>query len=197
MTHAKWRRPLALSGLVLLLALCGGCEDDEGLGLDASCVAFIPDSVPTPGEVVAQVGADSSCEIVIIELIVTGVDDIWGASFEPIYPGGTVLISQDIDLEGSFLGEDAFQELVELSPGVAEAGITRVDNRVNTGVTPDDDNNLLARFAFLRIAASGSGPLTFEDANLSTVAGLGEPVMLEDPPTVFRGGTLSIVNQVP
>ncbi len=196
MTHAKWRRPLALSGLVLLLALCGGCEDDEGLGLDASCVAFIPDSVPTPGEVVAQVGEDSSCEIVIIELIVTGVDDIWGASFEPIYPGGTVLISQDIDLEGSFLGEDAFQELVEISPGVAEAGITRVDNTVNTGVTPDDDN-LLARFAFLRIAASGSGPLTFEDADLSIRAGPGEPVTDPIIPIVFRGGTLSIVNQVP
>ncbi len=52
--YGKWRRGLALSGLLLLPVLSSGCEDDSTLGLGVSCITFVPDAVPTDGEVVAH-----------------------------------------------------------------------------------------------------------------------------------------------
>ncbi len=198
MTHArpgfgKWRRGLALSGLLLLLVLGSGCEDDSDLGLGVSCITFVPDAVPTAGEVVARLAANSSCDIAVVELVVTGVADVFGASFEIEYPNQMALLAQDLDVTESFLGDDAIQVLEEISPGIGEAGVTRVDTN-SGGVTPDDTNNILVKMAFLRFVSSGSGALHLNDANLILA---GTPPVGAVPAVPFRGGTLMIVDQVP
>ncbi len=197
MTHARqWRRGLALSGLLLLLILAWGCEDDSDLGLGLSCITFVPNAVPTDGEVVAQRSADSGCDVVVVELVVTGVADVFAASFEIDFPDEFTLISQDLDVTDSFLGENLFQELQEVSPGTAVGGVTRVDSN-NGGVTPDDTNNILLKVAFLRFVNSGSGALSFNDANLEIVANPGDPPVAAVPAVPFRGGTLMIIDQIP
>ncbi len=198
MTHArpgfgKWRRGLALSGLLLLLVLGSGCEDDSDLGLGLSCITFVPNAVPTDGEVVAQRSADSGCDVVVVELVVTGVADVFAANFEIDFPNEFALISQDLDVSESFLGDDAIQVLEEISPGIGEAGVTRVDTN-SGGVTPDDTNNILVKMAFLRFVSSGSGALLLNDANLILA---GTPPVGAVPALPFRGGTLMIVDQVP
>lgn len=189
----KWRRGLALSGLLLLLVLAWGCEDDSNLGFGLSCITFVPNAVPIAGEVVAQVGAESGCDVVVVELVVTGVADVFAASFEINFPDAISLISNDLDVSNSFLGDDAIQVLQEISPGIVEGGVTRVGS-TNGGVTPDDTNNVLLKVAFFRAANSGSGALSFNDANLIIA---GTPPVAAVPAVPFRGGTLMIIDQLP
>ncbi len=188
----KWRRGLALSGLLLLLVLSWGCEDDSDLGLGLSCITFVPDAVPTDGEVVAQRSSDSGCDVVVVELVVTGVPEVFGASFEIDFPEEISLISQDLDVTDSFLGDDLFQELQEVSPGTAEGAVTRVGSE-EVGATPSDTDNILLKVAFFRFVSSGSGALSFNDANLILA---GAPPVA-DPTVPFRGGTLMIVAEIP
>ena len=195
----KWRRVLALSGLMLLLAPGWGCEDDTDLGLGVSCITFVPDAVPTDGEVVARLGAESSCDVVVVELVVTGVPDVFAASFEIDFPQEFSAISVNLDVADSFLGPDLIQELQEISPGVVEGGVSRVGVKMG-GVTPDENNNLLFKVGFLRFASSGSGALSFNDANLQIVEqdpGQDPEVANADPVIPFRGGTLMVIDGLP
>ncbi len=192
----KWRRGLALSGLLLLLVLSWGCEDDSTLGLGVSCITFVPDTVPTDGEVVAQRSDDSGCDVVVVELVVTGVTDVFAASFEIDFPQAFALISQDLDVTDSFLGDDLFQELQEVSPGTAEGAVTRVGSE-EVGATPSATDNILLKVAFFRFVSSGSGALSFNDAKLKIVAIPGDPPVDADPAVPFRGGTLMIVAEIP
>ncbi len=192
----KWRRGLALSGLLLLLILGSGCEDDSDLGLGLSCITFVPNAVPTDGEVVAQRSADSGCDVVIVELVVTGVSNVHAANFKIDFPNEFSLISQDLDVTDSFLGDDLLQELQEVAPGIAVGGVSRVDSN-NGGVTPDEMNNILLKVAFFRFVSSGSGALSFNDAKLKIVAIPGDPPVDADPAVPFHGGTLMIVAEIP
>ena len=203
----KWRRGLALSGLLLLLVLSWGCEDDTTLGLGVSCITFVPETDPTGGEVVAQRSSDSGCDVVVVELVVTGVDDVHSASFEIDFPDEISLISQDLDVTDSFLsdleerdaGDDLEQFLDEVPPdsGIAVGGVTR--QGPEAGVTPDDDNNILLKVAFFGFVNSGSGALSFIDAdsNLQIRATEGDPPVAAVPAVPFRGGTLMIINEIP
>ncbi len=173
----KWRRGLALSALLLLPILGSGCEDDSDLGLTSSCITFVPDAEPTDGEVVAQRSATSTCEVVVVELVVTGVDDVHSANFKMTFPNEAFFLFpldydndgnlDTLDVTSSFLGDERFTDLglipilVEEPPdsGIAVGGVTRVGTREGTrqGVTPDDTNNSLFKVAFRRFIDSGSG----------------------------------------
>jgi len=197
-THAgfgKWRRGLALAGLLLLLVFAAGCEDDDTLGLGVTCITFVPDAVPTAGEVVARRAAESDCDVVVVELIVTGVENVYATNFDIDYPQQFALISQNLVVSDSFLGTDLIQNLDEVPPGsgMVVGGLTRQGD-VTIGVTPDDTNNILFKVGFVGFTISGSEALTFNDANL-IIAGI--PPTGSIPAIPFRGGTLMIIDHIP
>jgi hypothetical protein len=141
--------------------------------------------------------------VAVVDLIVSGIDDVWSAQFEIVHPN---LIQQlFIDTQPSFLTSDGnipivTLQVVEPPPDEvptnvrSEAGITRTDDGSNIGIdATDPDMNLLAQILFVRLGTAGAGELLFEDANLSQRSSPdpGEPVPL-NPPVPFRGGTLVV-----
>jgi hypothetical protein len=186
----------ALTALVLLGALlwATGCSTDENsAGLAPNCISFVPDigdDPPPSGEVTALFGPDSTCNTLDLQLVVSGVDDIFSAQFEIVYPTGIAQVFQ-VDLNGSFLFEDGVTPLLnfDVVNGRAEIGFTRQDTN-NGGVTPPVDNTLLAVVRFARIATTSSGTLSFEDATLSVLPDpAGPPVEVTVP---FNGGVIAV-----
>jgi hypothetical protein len=189
-------RVLATLAVCALLAVSPGCNDDSGSsGLVASCIRFDREKPPTSGEVTSVWGSESTCDTVEVELVVSGVADIWSAEFEVVYPVG---ISQyaGLSVGDSFLleGTDTlFFEGDEIVPGRVEIGVSRVDSSSIVGVTPTD-NTLLCRLIFRRITSGGGGEVTLEDANLTKVENLGYQPTPFDPAIEFSGGTFFIEN---
>jgi hypothetical protein len=184
-----------LAAAVLLAALSGCSTDDDVGGLVPSCITFIPVKDPTPGEVTSVWGSESTCERAEVELVVSGVDNIWSAEFEVHYPVG---ISQfaAVDAGDSFLLEGIGTLLVEaqeITAGVIEIGVSRVDSQNNIGVTPTT-NTLLVRLFFERFTSSGSGDVTLVDANLTKVENLGDAPTPFAPAIEFSGGEIFIEN---
>jgi len=186
-------RALAVLAVAVLLAASSGCETDDSVGgLQPSCITLIPVKDPTPGEVTSVWGSESTCDVVEVELEVSGVSDIWSVQFEVVYPDGIAQILSP-NADDSFLSEggvDLFGEFDEIVAGTAEIGLTRV-GAANVGITPSTNNHLI-RLRFLRLASSGSGPVTFQDATLSTKANPGDqPTEISVP---FSGGEFFIEN---
>jgi hypothetical protein len=128
-----------------------------------------------------------------VELVVTGIADVWSTSFEVDYPSGIAFVVQAVDLSDSFLGADALFTILEDPLGHVEIGVTRVDTGSNIGVTPTPGNDVLVRMAFVRFASGGSGDVIFGNANLSqrSTAIPGTPIPV-DPPVPFINGMLTI-----
>ena len=84
--------------VLLLLIVSFGCETDPNLGgLVQTCITFVPLAPPADG-VVAPLSSDTSdCAVAEVELVVTGVDDIWSAHFEVDYPSGFSQIFEVVD----------------------------------------------------------------------------------------------------
>ena len=192
-----------LLALVFVLGLATGCESDEPAGLSPVCIEFVSDLEPVSGEVVAVRNEGSVCDTAVVDLIVSGIDDVWSAQFEIVHPD---LISQVfVDVADSFLTSDGNTpivtvQIVEPPPDQTpttiriEVGITRTDNGSNIGIdATDPDQNLLARIFFVRSGLAGAGELLFEDANLNQRSSPipGEPVPV-NPPVPFRGGSLVV-----
>ena len=191
----RFAKSMAVVATILLLAVICGCETDPNLGgLVQSCIVFVPLGPPADG-VVAPLSSDTSdCAVAEVELVVTGIDDIWSTSFEVDYPSGISQIFFDVvDVSDSFLGSDAVVVIQEDPLGHVEIGVTRVDTGNNIGVTPTPGNDVLARIAFLRFSSSGSGDVIFSNANLSQRSSPdpGTPIPV-DPPVPFVNGILSI-----
>jgi len=184
----------AIGATCLLLLVFFGCSTDDSGGLDDSCLAFVPSQQRTDGEVTAVLAADSSCDLAILELVVTGVSDVWSVQFELDYP---IALSQFafIDTASSFLVDDGTPPLfhAEDNPlGHLVVGVSRQNTGSNTGVTPTEDDNVLVRLGFVRFANSGEGLLMFMNPSLSTLTVAGEqPTELLVP---FHAGSFVIEN---
>lgn len=189
-------RALAALAVAVLLATSSGCETDDSVGgLQPSCLTFISVKDPTPGEVTSVWGSESTCTFMEVELVVSGVSDIWSAQFEVHYPAGISDFAA-LDLSDSFLLEGAtnlLRNVSQIDAGLVEIGITRDASENIAGVTPDPDGNtVLARLIFQRFTSSGEGDMTLEDATLSTVANPGDqPTEISVP---FSGGEFFIEN---
>jgi len=179
---------------IFMLAVIPACSTDDPVGgLQPVCITFVPDADPTLGEVAPVWSDTSDCAVAEVELVVTGVTDVWSTSFEVDYPSGIAFVVQAVDLSDSFLGADALFTILEDPLGHVEIGVTRVDTGTNIGVTPTPGNDVLVRMAFVRFASGGSGDVIFGNANLSqrSTAIPGTPIPV-DPPVPFIDGMLTI-----
>jgi hypothetical protein len=187
--------------LLLLLALGPGCETDEPSGgLVTSCLTYTAEKDPTEGEVTSALYEDfSDCGTAVVELVLTGVEDVWSVQFHVVYPYAISQIREDVvDVTESFLATDdgdVEYHIEEQTPGRAVVGVTRIDTGSNKGVTPTAEDSVVLRLGFELFAATGSGEVTFEEASVwvRTSPDPGQPLPA-DPPVSFSGGTLVILN---
>lgn len=197
MRRNNLRGRILACALVAVVTLAAGCSTDDDIGgFSVSCLTFIPAEVPTTGEVTSVWGLESTCSQTEVELVVTGVDDIWSASFEVDYPEELMGFAA-VQTGDSFLREDGADVsfIVQENPpgsGLLEIGISRVDTLVNKGISPTEDNPLLIRLVFIRFASGGTGEFLIQDAKLKKVENVGDLESDFDPPIVFSGGTFAI-----
>ena len=184
-----------LLGIAAVLCLIGasGCSSDTTVFIP-SCLFFEGDQAPASGIVVPQTNEDSSsCSLIVVELLVSGVDDIFGAEFTFTYP---VVSTQFIDIVSttgaSLLDQDgllltAFAD--ERTPGEVTVVLTRDGSQTQQGVDADLFDNLLVGLVFFQILNSGEGDLVFV-ANQADLLGPGMPPVKKN--ITFVGGTFSI-----
>jgi len=183
---------ICLAGVAFALVGTAGCNNDEpNLGLEPVCVTFLPDSEPIPGNVVARYGAGSICDTADVELVVTGVDNVYGASFTVEYDAAVFFLVTPISTEGSFLSEDGTVNLIVVSsgpPGAKVIGVTRTG--VPDGVDATIDNDLLATLQFIRGTTVDSN-VTFPEVTAS-LRSPGDPDPVKIPDVVWFGGRLDV-----
>jgi hypothetical protein len=187
------------------LVLCGtGCETDPASGFQINCLELVNNDIPATGEVSLVWGADSTCDLLELEVYVTDVEDIWSVSFTLDYPDALVQYA-GVSFGDSLLREDGNDVLPpvvdpQFEGGQASlvVGFTRTNSDVNAGIdaatsTPEQpDASLLLRLLFVRAATAGEGPLEFRNAVIEQVANPGELPVDADPPIDFNGDAFRI-----
>ncbi len=176
--------PLLMLGLGLVgLAGCSG-SSDEGV-VTQTCIDFLGSGSQTAGTVVAVQAAGSNCSVVAVDLIVTGVTDVFAAAFTVNF-NPAVASFDGLNQSGSLLAGGGVQVdvLVDAdTPGQVDVGMTR---RAASGVDVAGSSKLVT--LLFRIVDPGSTSLTFSDPRLTGS---------ETPPAVksgvqWSGGTLSV-----
>jgi len=188
------------TGALLLLALlcaAAGCSPNDNLGgLVPTCISFTPATTPTAGEVVAVSSDLSDCDTAVIELAVSGVDNLWGISFEMDYPSGISQVFPFVDVSTSVLGDQAklIFFLDEDPLGHIEVGVSRNNLYFDQGLPMADldTNPVVLRLGFQRFATGGSGDAEFTmgTTSLSFRQAGQEPTFDDTIP--FSGGSLFI-----
>ena len=181
----------AATAVLALAALFAGasCSDsDNGGGMTTTpCLDFAAASTPSAGTVVAQDGTGSTCDVAVIDLIVTDVNGLFGANIVLQYPSTLVSFQSATEI-GSVLLSDA--NPVELIPGVSSGTLTVGLSRLNTSTTVNAvGSQLLVRLSFSRIAATGSGPLSPTAGSALLDAGTPPDSI---PGITFSGGIFTI-----
>ncbi len=126
--------------------------------------------VPAPGTGLATVstasGAGSTDGMAEVEIYVTGVLDVFTASFTLSFDAASVAFL-DFDVAGSHLGSDGatIQPIVQQTQsGELTVGLTRL-GATATGID-FNGTQLLMRIRFVRAASSGTSTLTFGNNDL-------------------------------
>lgn len=169
-------RALALSLVLGAVFACGGSKGGGGV-TQSGCLAFSSGGSPAPGTVTARSGSGSSCDLQRIEVRVTGVSDLFAASFTVVYDPAVVTY-RGHSLDGSVLAEGGarVEVLTRTERGRVTLGLSRVATDSGVDVTAAAT---LVVLSFARVAIDAvSCPLYFEDAAL-----LGD----ETPPVAKSG----------
>jgi len=186
MTRDNLRRTIAVaSAVAFLTGLVPGCGSDNNNDMQTSpCVELQGTTAPAPETVVAEDGDSGDCGILTVDLVVTDVNDLFGANLVVTFPQSLVSFSSASEV-GSILASGSavsVQDTVS-NPGEATVGITRLNN---TGVDVQGGARLL-RLTFRRTGSQGSGSLGISGSLLNS----------NTPPTdipniTFHGGMVVI-----
>ena len=163
---------------------CGGGGDDGGTGTMPACIEFTAASPAAPNAVSTRESSGSTCEVARLELAVTDVDDLFGASFTVTFD--PALVSYDgWSTTGSLLDSDgADLELLEdVAVGAVKIGVSRFG--VDTGIDVVG-TRLLLTLRFRKAADSGTTPLAYSNGKLIG----SEPQAPVKPGVAWIGGTL-------
>jgi len=189
------RRPASLRRLILAALLvagampglgCGG--DDPPAPISDVCVEFAPNQAPAAGTLTPVMVEDSTCEKIFIDLIATGVDDVFSMDTVLTYDS-TVVRFRGWSNSNSFLRSDGAQVATlinENAIGEITIGTSRV--LVDTGVDIVGSETLLRLEFDIGRDTSATGDVALRQDCL-----LGS----EDPPqprpgVTCVGGTLTV-----
>jgi len=181
--------PVAL--MALMISCSGGGPSGNTViaeppgGASNLAGGFAPDQ-PSPGDGTLSMsqGSGTSGDVVMVQVNVTGVDNLFGVIFDVVY--NPALADYLGDYPGSILesgGRSVSYILSETQPGVIVAGVAR--NNADSGGVNVTTTQAVVTLAF-RVTGAGSSPVTFqapqscEDADLQAIPGL-----------TWAGGTLT------
>jgi hypothetical protein len=123
------KHPSAIFLLTGLLLLAPACSDDP-VATTELCVEFTAAAQPNAGAVTARLGADSVCAAATVEILATGINDLF--AFESVVTYDPDVVSfAGYSTVGSVLeagGTDVAVVLQELALGELTIGATRVSD---------------------------------------------------------------------
>lgn len=178
------RARLAAAALLFVaFAACGGGGGGGGGTPTAPPpqLAFTPASSGGAGSIALATAAGSSSSTLRLDLVANGAADLFGVSFELVYPTQPVLFVAAT--EGTFLSSGGMVpttfQLLETEPGRLLVGLSRLGD-----VAGAEGTGTLLTLELSAVAA-GSGAVSFEDARAFDSAGD------EIAGTTFSGGTVT------
>jgi len=185
-THPAGRRVAHVLLIAGFLLSAPSCSDNSPISQEL-CVDFTPAVQPVQGRVTAQLGVDSSCQIAEIEIVVTGVDDVFAF---------TSTITYDIDvvsyigysLDGSALqsdGADVVVDIEEEELGTLTVGATRLSQ---TGVDVVETTPVLKLAFSMWSLVTTSGDFTLD---AQCLLGSEQPPVLKAG-VACSGGTIAV-----
>ena len=166
MRTAARRRRVPLGMLIALTAVlpvlsCGGNGSVPASVVPPGvCLDFSAASAPLSATVVAAEGGATTCDRLALELIITDVDDVFGAEFTLAFDPAA-LSYDGYDESDSILGSDGTDLVVieNRQSGLIQLTISRL--RASSGGMDVAGSQLLIRLDFAREADSGGSQLAF------------------------------------
>jgi hypothetical protein len=188
----KTRNSAALLALLLLAAGCGGGGSNGGGGVipDPACLEFNASNSPASGEVAAREAVGSTCDRIVVELIITDVNDIFGFQIDFTYDD-SVVSYDGFSTSGSILVNDGATLLVVTDPDPATVpfSISAARPGAASGSVDATGQHRLIRVFFRRLVESGTSSLAFTEGRLFNVD---PPPDNEIPGIPFHGGTFVV-----
>lgn len=178
---------IAVAALGTLLSGCGGGGGGDAVVPTASCIEHTATYRRIPGVVWTATAPGSSCDVLKLDVVLLGFEDVYGAEFR-LHFDPSVLKYESSDDSVSFLREDqtTVQSLIGEEPGIVVVGITRV--RGEHGVNASEEA-ILIRLTFSRKPGPPrTFPLEFSNAYLF---GSETPPQVKDG-VEFRGGEVRL-----
>ena len=183
--YRSTRRRRVLPVLAVLLAAvlplaCGG--DDGGGTVPTVCLSYGGTTSPATGQVVVrEASSGNSCDVRVLEVVVTNLADVFATSFTLTFDSAAVDF-QSVSSTATLLasGGATVQVLVDEQPGTVTVGLTRLGVGTGVGVS---GSAVLATVFFRRVAAAAG----------TTTLGVpaGEVFGSETPPVAKAGLTWS------
>ncbi len=184
--------------LVVSTALALGCSgggggggDDGGGGVvpTTSCISFGSSFAPAQSEVTLSKGGGSVCGVVVVDMVLTDVADVFTVSFEATFDPATAKY-EGFSTSGSHLGSDGaqVQVLETIQAGKVSLGVGRVNT--STGVSFNGSQTVV-KLMFSKAPGAGSGSSGGLGLDNGKVMGSEEPPV-QKPGIAWRPGTLSI-----
>lgn len=167
----------AIALIATMLFLVPGCSDDSPVSTEL-CIEFDSSQAPASETVTSRLSEDSVCQEVVVELVVTDVNDVFGINTIIEYDPEVAAYSGRSTI-GSVLGSDLLVNIEENPIGTLTVGVTRV---AATGVDVTGTEVLIELFFQIWAVDTDSGPLT-----------MGDNCLLDSgpPPDIINGVTCS------
>lgn len=179
-----------LFAAVLLVGLAGsaGCDDNNTTSIADACMTFDANAVPSAGTVVARQGADSTCDVVQVELVATDINGVFGAAWTLDYDNSFLLFS-GFDVDDSHLASDGNVLISNFSDngGTITFGVNRNGSQ-STASIDFTGQQLLATIFFTRLTTSGNSDV---EISMEQLLDNGQPPV-EIPTPGWAGGRLVI-----
>jgi hypothetical protein len=147
--------------LALVLVSGSACDEGDPGGGSVVCVEFTADQAPTSGEVTALMSDETTCEAVIVELVVTDVNDVFGLQTMITYDTSIAQFA-GWDSTNSVLradGSEVASVVREIAAGELEVGVTRV---LGDGIDVTGSAKILEVVFLINRNTEGAGSFTLE-----------------------------------
>lgn len=160
---ARVSRRLLLLPLILLVAACGGGDNGGGNMMPTACIDFTGGATATSGSVIAQKGTGSTCDVVVVDLIVTDVNNLFGMEVILTYDPA-VVDYESSSSAGSVLTQGGVVVPVLESEVTGQVLIAATRQAAN-GVNVTGSGQLL-RLLFRKVGGSGMSAMSYSGNQL-------------------------------